>query len=40
VPMKTMRIEIRPYVMAGLVPAIHVLTVGSKFVDARHFGRA
>jgi hypothetical protein len=38
--MKIMRIDICPYVMAGLVPAIYVLTVGWKFVDARHFGRA
>ena len=27
-------------VMAGLVPAIPVLIYGTKFVDARHFGRA
>jgi hypothetical protein len=27
-------------VMAGLVPAIHVLNLHLNFVDARHFGRA
>ena len=30
-----MRDTIAPYVMAGLVPAIHALAIGKKDVDAR-----